>query len=200
MPDWLGEPRPSFLAIDYARFTPEGLHTRSDALRRHYRSVRWLQTIPFVLVDDEHLISLRLIGEAANGTSGASFAETYRDFFGSTDDWNLQTLNSLQPDSVDLPDSIDTLRTKLLQRLDAEGPPSIINDLVAEEFAPLDSGTLSLRVLSAFQTPEAILFQATAGWGKPPASVGLLFCTCAGVQTSSQAACRIERVRFDCQN
>nr|WP_161501536.1 DUF3160 domain-containing protein [Rhodopirellula sp. SM50] len=186
MPDWLGEPKRSFLAIDYSRFTPEGLHTRSDPLRRHYRSVRWLQTIPFYVGDDEHLLSLRLIGEAANGTSWASFAETYRDFFGGTDDWNLQTLNSLQPDRGELPDSIDTLRRKLLQHLNATGPPSKINDRVAEEFAPPDPESLSLRVLSASRTPESILFQATADWTKPPASVGLLLCTALGSKLARQ--------------
>ncbi|MCS7466936.1 DUF3160 domain-containing protein [Stieleria sp. ICT_E10.1] len=128
MSDWLGEPRPSFLGIDYSRFTPEGLHTRSDKLRRHYRSVRWLQTIPFDVGDDEHLLSLSLIGEAAKDTSWASFAEAYRDFFGGADDWSLQTLNSLHPDSNDLPDSIDTLRTKLMQQsLTAEDEQFITN-------------------------------------------------------------------------
>lgn len=180
MPDWLGKPSPSFLAIDYSRFTPEGLHTRGDSLRRHYRAVRWLQTIPFYVGDDEHLISLRLIGEAAQDTRWASFAETYRDFFGATDDWDLQTLDSLELESNELRDSIDTIRTELLQRLSARGPPSRINDLVALESAPLDSETLALRVLSAFRTPESILFQSTAGSAKPPASVGLLVCTALG--------------------
>ena len=180
MPDWLGKPRPSFLAIDYSQFTPEGLHTRSDSLRRHYRAVRWLQTIPFYVGDDEHLISLMLIVEAAKDTPWSSFAEAYRDFFGGTDDWDLQTLNSLNPDTNESPDSIDTLRTKLLQRLDAKETPSKINDLVAEEFAPLDSEALSLRVLSAYRTPEAILFHATADPAKRPASVGLLLCTALG--------------------
>ncbi|QDV45289.1 hypothetical protein Enr13x_51650 [Stieleria neptunia] len=186
MPDWLGEPKPSFLAIDYSRFTPMGLHTRSDVLRRHYRSVRWLQTIPFYVGDDEHLLSFRLIAEAADGTNWASFAETYREFFGGTDDWNLQTLNSLQPDRSDSPDSIDTLRSKLLQRLDAKGPPSKINDRVAEEFAPRNSESLSLHVLSAYRTPEAILFQATADWTKTPPSVGLLLCTALGSKLARQ--------------
>lgn len=180
MPRWLGEPRPSFLAIDYSRFVPEGLHTRSDVLRRHYRAVRWLQTIPFNVGDDEHLIALRLIAEAAKETSWDSFAETYRDFFGGTDDWNLQTLNSLEPDANESPDSIDTIRSKLLQRLDAKETPNKINDWVAAEFPPLDSETLALRLLSAYRTPESTLFQATADSSVPPASIGLLVCTALG--------------------
>ncbi|MGB7344727.1 MAG: DUF3160 domain-containing protein [Pirellulaceae bacterium] len=180
MPDWLGKQRPSFLAIDYSRFTPEGLHTRSESLRRHYRAVRWLQTIPFFVDDDEHLISLRLIGEAANETQWASFAESYRDFFGGTDDWDLQAIDSLKPDTNDLPDSIDAVRIQLLQRLIAKGTPSKINDQVADEFAPLDTGSLSLRVLSAYRTPESILFQANDDSAKPPASIGLLLCTALG--------------------
>ncbi|MDV6034192.1 MAG: DUF3160 domain-containing protein [Phycisphaera sp. RhM] len=185
MPEWFGESRPSFLAIDYSRFTPQGLHTRGDVLRRHYRAVRWLQTIPFFVHDDEHLISLGLIGGAGKDTNWAAFVETYREFFGGADDWDLLTLNSLQTDSGDFLNSIEPVRTKLLQRIDEE-TPSRINDQVATAFAPGDPQALSLRVLSAFRTPEAFLFQSAAESIKPSGSVGLLLCTTLGSKLAAE--------------
>ncbi|WP_182869960.1 DUF3160 domain-containing protein [Rhodopirellula sp. JC639] len=179
MPDRLGEPRPAFLAIDYSRFTPEGLHARSDVLRRHYRAVRWLQTIPFFVGDDEQLVAVGLIAEAAKGTDWVSFVQTYRDFFGGADDWDLQTLHSLKSDFDDSPNSIHAMRSQLLQR-HGEETPSRVNDQVALVDSVSGPESLSLRVLSAFRTPEAILFQQAAESTRSLDSVGLLLCAALG--------------------
>lgn len=57
VPKWAG-------GIDFSRCQPRGFYTRSDALRRYFRAVAWLQAVPFPVADDEALVAILALGRA----------------------------------------------------------------------------------------------------------------------------------------
>lgn len=65
-PAWLGPRDPNVMEIDYSRFKPRGLYTRSPELERYFRAHAFLGAIPFHCDNDQQLLAALLIGEAAN--------------------------------------------------------------------------------------------------------------------------------------
>ena len=63
MPEWLGNPRPEFLAIDYRTFKPSGPYQRSKLLSDYYRAVKWLQSVPLWMDRDEDYLGLYILAE-----------------------------------------------------------------------------------------------------------------------------------------
>ncbi|MFO7899132.1 MAG: DUF3160 domain-containing protein, partial [Planctomycetota bacterium] len=168
-PAWLGPPDDTFLALDYSRYKPRGFYTKSERLKRYFRAVSWLQSIPFRVSKDEELLAILMLGNTV--TSGRfhtdfareeafrSYFQCYRRFVGAGDDWDLMdAAHEAQNEISDLADK----RAWLLKKARGHGEGPKINDQV--RFAPDDPSVTAepnFRVISAYRTPDAILFQRT---------------------------------------
>jgi hypothetical protein len=160
-PAWLGPPDEGFAGLDYSRFQPRGFYTKSPALQRYFRAVSWLQAIPFRLDNDEEAVAFFLLHRAYRGSDGKydpkrkGYWEAFRKFLGTPDDWDL-------PSATELPEEITRaglaeVRKKYRDGRDANGR---INDQVR---LPGRDGKLGFhfRFLSAYRTPDGVLFQRT---------------------------------------
>ena len=174
MPDWLGKPDETFTALDYSRYKPRGFYTRSDRLKRYFRAVSWLQSIPFRVRKDDELLSILMLGncvaygkfvEFVKRGEAESFFRVYRSFIGAGDDWDLITAasDSKKQLRMDLSgDDLQKKRTWLLKQAERYGRGPLINDQI--RFAPDDPHKIAepnYRIISAYRIPDAILFQRT---------------------------------------
>ena len=171
-PKWLGPPDPGFLALDYSRYRPRGFYTRSDALKRYFRAVSWLQSIPFRLENDEELSAILMLSQCINvwhvsraeEREWATFDEAFRKFLGPADDWTVSSLSTRYSNgAIDLDgDGLKPLRQEYRDYAAKRGEGPRVNDQAA--FAPADPSRmaeLTFRVLPSRRTPDAALFQRT---------------------------------------
>ena len=191
-PAWLGpEGEPDLLAIDYSRFKPRGFYTAGESLSRYFRAASWLQAIPFRVDRDEELLAAlmlgdcmatqRFAGDEAKQRRYAAFFECFREFLGERDDWDLTTA-AAQVDSglrLDLgAGDLERVRQSLLAKAARPGEQPQVNDQIALPNAPGPA----FRVLSAYRTPDAVLFQRTTDLGEfqRPLPTGLEVCIALG--------------------
>jgi hypothetical protein len=174
-PEWLGPPDKGFVALDYSRYKPRGFYTRSELLRRHFRAVSWLQSIPFRVGKDAELVAALMLGDCLSSDEGPKGAAPpknwrlicsfYRDFLGAQDDWGLTTLAWQAPHYLPLNldgGQIGKPRDGLLALAKRDGKGPQINDQL--RFIPDDPkeiAEVSFRILSAYRLPDAVLFQRT---------------------------------------
>ncbi|NQT88863.1 DUF3160 domain-containing protein [bacterium] len=171
-PAWLGPPDPGFQALDYSRFKPRGFYTRSETLQRHFRAVSWLQAIPFRVTKDDELLAILMLGNcmvSSRFRDGDARAERYKtlfrchtQFIGAGDDSDLLVATDAagRVGTAALDEAWLTGRRKwLLKR--AKNP--LIHDQIRAPgaTAPDETVEVSLRILAAHRTPDAILFQRT---------------------------------------
>jgi len=174
-PKWLGPPDTGFEWLDYSRYRPRGFYTRSEDLGRYFRAVSWLQSIPFRVARDEELLSILMLGNCvtysrfrgdyAKRQEYESFFRCFAQFIGAGDDWDIMTAAheaqnefTLDLDGNDLAEK----REWLLKQAGRHGKGPKINDQV--RFAPGDPTKTAgpgFRVISAYRTPDAILFGRT---------------------------------------
>lgn len=175
MPKWLGRPDASFLALDYSRYKPRGFYTRSAQLKRYFRAVSWLQSIPFRVNKDEELLAIlmlgncltfeRFINDLTKRDDIVSFFRTYKSFIGAGDDWDLITAAKEVQDELRMDlngNDLEVKRDWLREEAENNRGGPLINDQL--RFASNDPKTVAqphFRILSAYRTPSAILFQRT---------------------------------------
>ncbi len=172
LPAWLGPPDETFLGIDYSRYKPRGFYTKSEDLARYFRAVAWLQSIPFRVSRDEELAAALLLGRAADRERFANDAEylefreyfqMFRHFVGTLDDWDLLKAAEAAGHARRSDGGLEVIRKRLRERARREGEQPMINDLV--RFPPVDpnvpASEPNFRILSAYRTPDAILFHRT---------------------------------------
>lgn len=63
LPEFLGPPTNTLMALDYSRFKPVGFFAGDPTLEQTFRAVRWLQSIPFRAERDNELIALCILNE-----------------------------------------------------------------------------------------------------------------------------------------
>lgn len=189
-PEWLGPSSdPHLVAIDYSRYRPRGFYDQTEGLSRYFRAVSWLQSIPFRLDNDEQLLAILMLGSGladerladddAKREEFAAFFECFRDLLGDRDDWDLMTAASAVPPGLKLDlgsGDLEKVRSALESRAKATGHRPLINDQVSIQPGEIP---LSLRVISAHRTPDAILFGQTTGIERPFPS-GLEVCIALG--------------------
>ncbi|BCU79168.1 hypothetical protein llg_38830 [Luteolibacter sp. LG18] len=61
MPAWLKDDLTGAVGLDYAVFKPAGFHAEQESLRRYFRALRWLQTVPFAVKRDESVAAMALM-------------------------------------------------------------------------------------------------------------------------------------------
>ncbi len=173
-PEWLGPPDRGFQVLDYSRYKPRGFYTRTELLRRHFRAVSWLQSVPFRVGKDAELLAALMLGDCfrLDRPKGAdppanwhSLCRCYQTFLGTGDDWDLTTLSWHAPHH--LPVNLDgeqlgKVREALLAMAAREDKRPQINDQL--RFIPDDpreAAEVGFRILSAYRIPDAVLFQRT---------------------------------------
>ena len=189
-PKWLGPSSdPRLIAVDYSRYRPRGFYDRTEGLSRYFRAVSWLQSIPFRVDNDEQLLAILMLGiglaeerfasDDAERREFAAFFECFRELLGDRDDWDLMTAASAAPPGLKLDlksGDLEKIRNALKSRAKATGHGPLINDQISIQPGEIP---LSLRVISAHRTPDAILFQRTTGPERPFPS-GLEICIALG--------------------
>jgi hypothetical protein len=173
-PKWLGQADPSFVALDYSRYKPRGFYTRSEQLTRYFRAVAWLQSIPFRVSKDEELLAMLMLGNSVTGNRFKDFARwsqletfvrAYQTYIGAGDDWDIMTAAQEAQNQLEMNLDGDDLQKKrdwLMQMAGGHGEGPLINDQM--RFAPDDPQLFAepqFRILSAYRTPSAMLFQRT---------------------------------------
>jgi hypothetical protein len=181
-PKWLGPPDLGFMALDYTRYEPRGFYVKRPSLKRYFRAVSWLQSIPFRVSNDEELTAILILGRCAN--TGCFLEEPERkrelhDLFqgfdtllGAGDDWYLLAatrptefffpLDGRRIDLASQTEGLAKIRDDFTQRASGYGKGPKINDQLA--FIPDDpavAAEISLRVIPARRTPDAVLFGRT---------------------------------------
>ncbi|MBI1831014.1 MAG: DUF3160 domain-containing protein [Planctomycetes bacterium] len=162
-PAWLGPPDAGFLAVDYTRFLPRGLYTKSPAMERYFRAVAWLQAIPFRLERDDEFAALLLLSQALGKKDAklrrdmTAFCGTFKEFLGAGDDWDILAAAELPTQLTKK--GLDELREDYRKRGGSGGE---INDQL--RFAPTTRGgkaEIGFRFLSAHRLADAVLFMRT---------------------------------------
>ena len=174
MPAWLGKPDASFMSLDYSRYKPKGFYTRSERLKRYFRAVSWLQSIPFRVEKDEELLAMLMLGNCVTysrfddftkGRETEAFFKAYRSFIGAGDDWDLMTAAHEAQNDLRMNlngDDLQDRRAWLMKKAKGHGEGPQINDQI--RFVPEDPQKVAepnFRIISAYRTPSAILFQRT---------------------------------------
>ena len=174
-PAWLGPPDRAFVAVEYTRYRPRGFYTRNLSLQRYFRTVSWLQSIPFRVSSDEELVLFLMLLDCVtynrapqDGTrleAIREFLEMFDAFVGPGDDWSLTSHIYSYRSETRLDDEgkgLGEVRKELLERAKKDGEGPMIND---QRAYPADDPTLAdglaFRILSACRTPDAVLFQRT---------------------------------------
>jgi hypothetical protein len=174
-PAWLGPPDDGFIELDYTRYKPRGFYAKSETLQRYFRAVSWLQSIPFRVRKDEELLSILLLGRSFTyGQFGDGlgdrdeywgFFEGFSEFIGTGDDWDITTAAHKAQNEIDFDFDADGMtdeRKSILEEAAGDGKGPKINDQI--RFAPSDPSKAAepeFRILSAYRTPDAVLFQRT---------------------------------------
>jgi len=174
MPEWLGKGDESFLALDYSRYKPRGFYTRSEGLKKYFRAVSWLQSVPFRVGRDEELLAILMLGSAMKHTGSGDyrtvqeaeqFFRAYGSFIGKGDDWDLVVAAQQVGTSMQLAlanGELLKIRNELDEMAKRGGGRPQIND--QDRLAPADPNAVAepnFRIISAYRTPSAILFQQT---------------------------------------
>ena len=170
-PKWLGEPEKEFLALDYSKFKPRGFYTKSEKLKKYFRAISWLQSIPFYVKNDKDFMAILMLGSTITYERFSTdyekrqdfhnFFKTYKSFIGEKDDWDLIT--AAYESQIDLSYYFLKRKRKLLiEKAQKHSENSKINDQIM--FPPEKSNSinkLNFRIISSYRTPSAILFQQT---------------------------------------
>jgi hypothetical protein len=148
MPEWLGKPTASFMGLDYNRYKPRGFYAKRNNLSRYFRALSWLHSIPFRINSDEELLSFLII-TLSGWDLEVEGPANYSQFLGHPDNIDItDTISSSWPFRTEIPgDDFEKFKNQLLEKAKSKGR---INDLEP-----------SCRVLSAYQTPSALLFTQT---------------------------------------
>ncbi len=152
MPKWLGTPTSSFMGINYNRYKPRGFYTRSAHLSRYFRALSWLQSIPFRIDNTEEFLAILLLGDACPSPYDTDLIDLGL-FLGAPDNLDIFAVSE-SSSFIDLAsDNLGELQKEYTASAKKHATGQI-NDTVP-----------SFRIISAHQTPGAMLFNKTTNNG-----------------------------------
>ncbi len=168
MPEWITGSSPGFIAIDYSRYRPRGFYDRTESLRRYFRAISWLQSIPFRVDQDKELLAIFMLGKTLTDYYSGDYAKRlelekwfrcYNDLIGQRDDLDLLLASQIVRRR---PADLNTVREYLAKLNSGNDRGSKISDQlgVVPETA-IEPGSSEFRIISPHRTPDAILFQRT---------------------------------------
>jgi len=110
--------------FQYSQFTPRGNYTKTEALSRYFKAVKWLNTAPIMIDTDNGLMKAIVVASAIQSMpetleSFGKFNKALRFIVGEEDHASLANLISLLAptetlDNLDRPELLSTLRGKLI--------------------------------------------------------------------------------------
>jgi len=203
-PGWLGEADdPQLVAIDYSRYIPRGFYADIASLARYFRAVSWLQSIPFRVDRDEELLAILMLGSCLSRErfdeddprteQYAAFFDCFRELLGDRDDWDLTSAAAEVQGVLKLDlaaGDLERMRQSLRERAERTGHRPQINDQIGYPSESADGPIpLSFRIVSAYRTPDAILFGRTTDPGafSRPFPSGLEVCIALGSSYAKRA-------------
>jgi hypothetical protein len=168
MPEWITTASPGFAGIDYSRFRPRGFYNRTELLRRYFRAVSWLQSIPFRTDRDEELLAIFMLGKTLARSYAGDYSKRleieqwfrcYNDLIGQRDDWDLLMASQIVRSR---PTDLNTVRQYLSKlRADDKKDSNISDQLGVLPETTTEPVSAEFHIISAHRTPDAILFQRT---------------------------------------
>jgi hypothetical protein len=168
MPEWITDPSPDFIGIDYSRYHPRGFYDRNELLRRYFRAVGWLQSIPFRVDRDKELLAIFLLGKTLAYYFSGDYAKRmeienwfrcYNDLIGQRDDLDLLVASQIVRSR---PADLNTVREYLAKMTSGDGRETKTNDplgVVTE--TKTEPASSEFRIISPHRTPDAVLFDQT---------------------------------------
>jgi hypothetical protein len=195
LPLWLGPPDGTFLTLDYSRYRPRGFYTSLPSLERYFRSMAWLQSIPFRIYRDHELLAFLMLAHSVYGsqfqtmdlqTRSQAYLRGYRMFIGLNDNRDLMTLAPFVHDSLVMnlnKEDLKRTRETIIRSLRNMPDGPLINDQIAlktEDKTAVEE--TAFRIISPYRTPSAILFRRTTEYGlfQRPFPSGLEICVALG--------------------
>lgn len=167
-PDWLGKPDSGFSALDYSRFKPRGMYTESETMERYFRAISWMQAVPFRVEKEEELLSFIIMIKAYEDIRRHAYRTklyfppfpNYSELIGPPDAWDIKKHFWGNLDKFDMEELKKWQENYLDWAKPSSKPDITINDQL--RFYPDARNThaeVHFRVVSALQTPDALLFQ-----------------------------------------
>jgi hypothetical protein len=177
LPEWLGPPSMTLIALDYRRCRPVGFYASSPRLADYFRAVRWLQMVPFRADHDNELSAICFLGYGLNANPDSTakyFFDQYNALIGLADERDLPEAAYEFQNLFSEPEKTwsaklfslrqwllrDTVSSNDFRKLcDSMRLPPNAGDKLAE---------IQFHVLSAYRLPDAVLFQQLANDGASP--------------------------------
>jgi hypothetical protein len=168
MPEWMAKTFLDFDGIDYSRYRPRGFYDRSESLRRYFRAVSWLQSIPFRVDVDKELLAIYILGKTLADFYSGDYSKRleieqwfrcYNDLVGQREGWDLLMASQIVRSR---PLDLETVRSYLAKFLSEDKMDSEIRDQlgVTPETMTVPASA-EFRIIFPHRTPDAILFQRT---------------------------------------
>jgi hypothetical protein len=168
MPELITRSSPGFIAIDYSRYRPRGFYDRTESLRRYFRAISWLQSIPFRVGQDKELLAIFMLGKTLADSYSGDYAKRleiekwfrcYNDLIGQRDDLDLLMASQIVRSR---PADLDTVREYLAKLNSDDKKDSKISDqLGVLPETTTEPASAEFRIISPHRTPDAVLFQRT---------------------------------------
>ncbi len=162
-PSWLTPHDQPVPAIDYGEFQPRGLYTRTEALKRYFRAVRFLQQIPFRVDDDIELTAATLLAVhiASDGDSKTwtaadrcrSFLDDLDELLPRSDHLTLEMLSWEIYGEDRSPLAEDSL-VGWREEVDEEAADAVLSDHI-----DVVAARPTLRILPAARLPDAVVLK-----------------------------------------
>ncbi|MBE2213004.1 MAG: DUF3160 domain-containing protein [Opitutaceae bacterium] len=163
LPAWLGPPEDATLvAIDFSRCKPIGFYAESTRLSDYFRSVRWLQMVPFRAARNHEIDAIYLLGTANYRLRDHGNEQSLDALIGSTDDPTMHAFTgSLFSNDREPPDWSDPgTRTELVRMLIRRDLYRINSDIRLGRTLNQTFESLTFRILAPAALEDSAMFQA----------------------------------------
>jgi len=205
LPDWLAPPEEDFISINYSIFTPVGFADK-PYLNRYYQAVKWLQKIPFRITREIEFMAALIIAfcleEDRHYNSERKYLhylENIQYLLGERDDLDVCSIVS-DCQNLDRKTDFKKIQNEFISDW-KENKYSEILDQIRED-KPMTS-TPQIRFLSAFKTPDSLIFQKTTDYAyfpHRPFPTGLELCAALGskqaldILTENEETSRLQEI------
>ena len=171
IPEWITRPSAGLVEIDYSRFRPRGYYDRTEALRRYFRAIRWLQSIPFQVDQDKELLAIFMLGKTLTDYYFGDYTKRleierffgcYNDLISQRDDLDLlmasQIVRSRPTDLNTVREYLEKLSSDDDRNSNSSDQPGVLPE------PPIDPASAEFRILLPYDTPDTVLFQRTTSF------------------------------------
>lgn len=199
LPDWLAPPEEDFISINYSMFTPTGFYEGQPYLSQYYRAMKWLQKIPFRIKKDEEFlaalsIAFCLVEDSLNfyKREYLPYLQNIQHLLGERDDLDVCSIVS-DCQNLDHKTDFNKIQKEFLEDWQENNFSEILDHIREDKPA---AATPQIRFLSAFKTPDSLIFQKTTNYEYfplRPFPSGLELCAALGSQQALEILTKNEK-------